>query len=506
MKRNSKNSVGNKSSLSGPENFWPVKIIGDVTICVYPNIHQMSSYVLLEQEDWFEDEMEFVRAYILPDMNALDIGANHGVYALSIANKLKTGHVWAFEPTSAPGRMLARSIKLNNFCEKVTWVHAGLSDRQGSAVIRTSINSELSSLHGNTGDKETIRIETLDNYLQANAINVTIEFVKLDAEGEEINVLRGGHQFFVHQSPLIMFELEYGTKKNHGLIEAIMALGYKIYRLLPDMAMLIEYESSFEDCYMLNLFACKPENASKLAARGLLARKEDIDLYSSENLAIDLDWEKRLESFPFTRTCKNHWSSHINVVPKQYLAALSICLQVHGPSLTSAERAFLLQTAANLIDSMLQNSAGVQDVHPSVWLLKLNLLHVQGYRSAAVTLASHLVTAFEKGIVPSWPFIPPARQFFSRKPVTSIEQWLITVLQEFIEYRHEFSSYYVTDALGALQSLLTNPNRSLNIDRRLVLCAKRTGKKIEIATSHPLLNQNFSPNYTIWREICGAPN
>lgn len=483
---------------------WPVKIVGDVTVCVYPTIHQMSSYVLLEQEDWFEDEMDFVRAFVLPDMNVLDIGANHGVYSLSIARKLETGHVWAFEPTLAPGQMLARSIELNDFSDKVTWVHAGLSDHQGSADIRTSINSELNSLYGNTGEKETIRLETLDSFLQANAIEVPIEFVKLDAEGEEINVLRGGHQFFSHQSPLIMFELKHGHEVNHGLIEAVQALGYTIYRLLPDMDMLIEYEPSFQDGYLLNLFACKPEYATTLAARGLLVRKDDMALAGSENLTVNLDWMARIQSFPFAKECEAFWMTHIDGVPKQYLAALSVCLQAYDHSLVTAKRAFLLQTANNLVDGMLQNPTKVQEAHPSVWLLKLHLLHVQGYRSAAVALGRQLVTVFEKGLTPSWPFIPPAKLFFARAPKKSIEAWILAALQEFVECRQTFSSYFAADTLDVLQPLLANPNHSLNIDRRLALCAKRAGKSIEIAAAHPLLNREYSPNSAIWCEICGA--
>ena len=65
-----------------------VVISGGVRVCVQPTIRQLSSFVLLEHEDWFEDEMAFVRAYVTPGMNALDIGANHGVYALSIASRL----------------------------------------------------------------------------------------------------------------------------------------------------------------------------------------------------------------------------------------------------------------------------------------------------------------------------------------------------------------------------------------------------------------------------------
>lgn len=493
--------------MTQSKTYWPVKIVGDVTVCVYPSIHRMSSYVLLEQEDWFEDEMNFVRAYISPEMNVLDIGANHGVYALSIAKKLDTGHVWAFEPTLAPGRMLERSIELNDLSDKVTWVHAGLSDREGSANIRTSGNSELNSLYGNSGETEIIHLETLDNFLQINAIDVPIGFVKLDAEGEEINVLRGGHEFFAHQSPLIMFELKHGDKVNHGLIEAVQALGYTVYRLLNDMDMLIEYEPTFHDRYLLNLFACKSGLATTLAKRGLLARKEDVNIFNMNNLTVSLDWRMRIQAYQFAMQCESNWSVHVHEVPKQYLAALSICLQSYDDSLSTATRAHSVQAANNIIDRMLQDFVTGQDVHPavhpSVLLLKLHLLHILGYRSEAVALAHKLLTALEEGIEPTWPFIPPAKMFFTRTPRISIGAWLQAVLHEFVECRHEFSSYFAADTIGSLRPLLTNPNHSLNIDRRMVLSAKRAGKPINISVTHLLFNPEYSANSAIWSEICG---
>jgi hypothetical protein len=42
-------------------------------------------YVLSEQQDWFEDEIRFLRRLLQPGMNAIDIGANYGVYTLAMA-------------------------------------------------------------------------------------------------------------------------------------------------------------------------------------------------------------------------------------------------------------------------------------------------------------------------------------------------------------------------------------------------------------------------------------
>jgi protein O-GlcNAc transferase len=43
-----------------------VSIQGGVKICVAPDPRSLTTYVLLEQEDWFEQEMAFIRAFVQP--------------------------------------------------------------------------------------------------------------------------------------------------------------------------------------------------------------------------------------------------------------------------------------------------------------------------------------------------------------------------------------------------------------------------------------------------------
>ena len=71
----------------------------------------ITPYVLYEQQDWFEDEIGFLRRLLLPGQRAIDVGANYGVYTLSIAKAVgPTGSVWAFEPASTTAALLAQGI------------------------------------------------------------------------------------------------------------------------------------------------------------------------------------------------------------------------------------------------------------------------------------------------------------------------------------------------------------------------------------------------------------
>lgn len=244
-------------------------------IAVPDDITKMSHFVLREQGDWFEDEIHFVRRYVEPGMRALDIGANYGLYACAVLKKLNgQGHLWCFEPTPDTANALRQSFEQNGFQDQVTLIEAGLSNQEGTATFYTSPNSELNSLTKVDGLKQedafTIRLMTLDACLKEFKWD-KLDFIKMDAEGEEIKILEAGKETLRSLSPLVMFELKHGDGINHGLIQAFEALDFGIYRLIPGLNTLVPVvvERGF-DGYQLNLFACRPDRAEQLKAQGLL--------------------------------------------------------------------------------------------------------------------------------------------------------------------------------------------------------------------------------------------
>src|SRR3989338_10151644 len=93
-----------------------ITMIDGVRVVVPDSLDKITTYVLLEQEDWFEDEIKFLRRLLQPGQKVIDIGANYGVYALSMAQTVgATGFVWAFEPASDTVKLLADGIAVNGF-------------------------------------------------------------------------------------------------------------------------------------------------------------------------------------------------------------------------------------------------------------------------------------------------------------------------------------------------------------------------------------------------------
>ena len=69
-------------------------MVDGVQVVVPDSLDLITPYVLREQLDFFEDELRFVRLVLQPGHKVVDVGANYGVYTLSMAKRVgATGHV-----------------------------------------------------------------------------------------------------------------------------------------------------------------------------------------------------------------------------------------------------------------------------------------------------------------------------------------------------------------------------------------------------------------------------
>ena len=243
-----------------------LNVRGGVKLHVPRAIDQITPYVLLEQDDWFEDEIRFVRAALRPGQKAIDIGANHGVYAAAIASAVgPAGVVWAFEPTPQTADLLAESLRPY---PQARLLRNAVSNAEGTAHLRVSAESESNALV-DAAQSGTLAVpaQTPDR-LAAELGWRGVDFLKIDAEGHEAAIVEGGKAFFANESPLVMLEVAH----DRSAVERLRAQGYSAYRLLPGPLLLVPVAPGEAlDPLQLNLFCCKPDRARRLAAEGFLA-------------------------------------------------------------------------------------------------------------------------------------------------------------------------------------------------------------------------------------------
>lgn len=218
----------------------------DCTIAVEASLRSIVTSVLLAEGDWFEREMEFWRSQIQPGMTVIDVGANVGVYTFSAASRVgKDGCVIAVEPFSGCVRCLEETCRINDFSQ--VRIQAGAaSDRIGTAKLSLQSASELNEVidaESDVENAETIKCFTLDSLIEAETIT-RIDFLKIDAEGHEMQVLKGSDRILTEFRPIILYENIAGTKgSNLPVAEYLMAKNYRLFRYQPFVQEVIEIQS-----------------------------------------------------------------------------------------------------------------------------------------------------------------------------------------------------------------------------------------------------------------------
>jgi FkbM family methyltransferase len=439
-------------------------MVDGVRIVVPDSLGLITPYVLREQQDCFEDELPFVRQLLQPGQNVIDIGANYGVYTLPMAQKVgATGHVWAFEPASNTAQLLARSVAANGFGH-VTLEQKAVSSVPGSAQLALHVHSELRSIVQGAappGGSEEVSLTTLDDCMDRFNWQ-DIDLIKIDAEGEEANILKGGRRFFANLAPLVQYELRTNAAEmNFDLICDFAAIGYDSYRLLPGLNLLVPFDrESPPDSYLLNLFCCNAVRAGLLSRRGLLLRTSDLVggnqfLGTRTSLDARYHWRHTLAHLAYAIPLVSAWELAENAADGAELRqALSFYARSRDTALTMAERFHSLEA------SFLQLRALCGRNPSRLRLASLaRVAHDYGQRAVAVNALNQVVESIRlTGTVDrSEAFLAPLERFDSIAPGEAIGNWVLASVLEQLELRERFSSFYAgagaLDRLEAIQGL-----------------------------------------------------
>ncbi len=160
-----------------------------------------------------------------------DVGACKGEYTDYVLSKVQKAECFLFEPNSD----LFKRLKYKNKYQ------VALSDKSGQIdfYVCPGKHNELSSIYERevfkqTGSvKEIVRSTTVDLFCKENEIDF-IDFLKIDVEGAEFDVLKGA-EFMMFEKKLKFIQVEYGGTyidagiKFEDVIEYSKDRGYNVY-------------------------------------------------------------------------------------------------------------------------------------------------------------------------------------------------------------------------------------------------------------------------------------
>ncbi len=173
----------------------------------------------------------------------IDIGANFGAQSLQFAKNFTASKIYSIEPTNYAFNKFIKNLELNPELSKNIYpfqMFLGSHEKEMPASIYSSWNLESKNMKhikhlGEKKSTEKSNSLTLDEFVVLNKIS-NVDFIKLDVDGFEYNVLRGGMDFLKEKKPPIFMELapylykEYGYN-NEKILKLITSLDYNFYDL-----------------------------------------------------------------------------------------------------------------------------------------------------------------------------------------------------------------------------------------------------------------------------------
>lgn len=183
------------------------------------------------------EEHDLITSLVRPGMTVLDVGANIGIYTVACAKLVgPEGRVYAFEPEPDTHELLSANLESNHVGNTVA-VAAALSDREGEATLyrdrwnaggHTLLEDNITT---QAGGSVQIEIRTLDGYFGGE--DVVADFIKMDAQGFEGHVVRGGREFLQRGAPILLMEFWPEGLRNAGtdperLLRELSDLGYHV--------------------------------------------------------------------------------------------------------------------------------------------------------------------------------------------------------------------------------------------------------------------------------------
>lgn len=185
---------------------------GKITV---PNLVEPVAWDLAVDGCYEPDLCQFIEQQVKAGQTCLDIGANIGAISLALAEKVgPQGRVYAFEPSPRIFPFLKKNTLKHPQIESL---ETALSSKKGTTVFYQAPEHKfgmgtLSALEGWVPAE--VKTETLDGFCQA-AVLGRVDFIKIDVEGHEADVFRGGRETLSkNHQVIIVFEFSDWAEKN----------------------------------------------------------------------------------------------------------------------------------------------------------------------------------------------------------------------------------------------------------------------------------------------------
>ena len=221
---------------------FKTEMVGDFLVTYEPSTDIGGK--LYMGESFEKDELTIAGQYIKRDSTILDISANIGLHSLGFSAMAKDGLVIAFEPQPKTFRTLEKNIIQNNI-KNIIPLNLAIAQSPRIAEFYVMADDAYSSLIDTGRKKLSETIKVLCTSVDGVLGGVKVDFVKIDVEGLELNVLQSMSGQIQKHHPVIFCEIYKGkidSNNPHDTINYLRDFGYQVYRVIDGA--LVEFGSA----------------------------------------------------------------------------------------------------------------------------------------------------------------------------------------------------------------------------------------------------------------------
>jgi FkbM family methyltransferase len=201
--------------------------------------HRKDLYFYLIKDFYFivGKDQYHARDYLKNDSIVIDVGANHGLFSLLAASLSSKGRIYAFEPVTEAFSHLQKNVE---DILSITTIQAALGNVNGNNKVFFDRNNLANSTLMNTGiyrdhkeifnGFEEIKVYKLDSFVKHNEIS-KISFIKIDAEGSELEILKGAKECIKKFKPVIAISAYHQKNDKKDIVELVLSIDstYKFF-------------------------------------------------------------------------------------------------------------------------------------------------------------------------------------------------------------------------------------------------------------------------------------
>lgn len=186
--------------------------------------------------EYEKEDMDLMRRIVRPGDTVVDIGAHEGFFTLLFAGLVgERGRVFSFEPNPENLRYLRRNVKLNRGkCVRIYPVAAGSGRGNGILHLNEGQGAwgSFTDFWGDTTRERRVAVETLDHAL--GSMGGRIDFIKVDTEGHDFEVLKGAAGLLKRYHPGLCVEVSLSfwsvmSASLDDMLNFLKDMGYKLY-------------------------------------------------------------------------------------------------------------------------------------------------------------------------------------------------------------------------------------------------------------------------------------